>query len=88
MTEVFATILVVIAVSLVVVVVILVVVASIGVVIAVFAKNKGLQFEIFLQKFKKGIFSAFSRFLHLFYKSTFQILQICCSFADILSQTL
>ena len=49
MIEVFATILVVIA-------VILVVVASIGVVIAVFAKNKGPEFEIFFQKFKKGIF--------------------------------
>ena len=35
---------------------ILVVVASIGVVIAVFAKNKGPEFEIFFQKFKKGIF--------------------------------
>ena len=52
MIEVFATILVVIA-------VILVVVASIGVVIAVFAKNKGPEFEIFFQKFKKGIFSCF-----------------------------
>ena len=49
MIEVFATILVVIA-------VILVVFASIGVVIAVFAKNKGPEFEIFFQKFKKGIF--------------------------------
>ena len=56
MIEVFATILVVIAVILVVVAVILVVVASIGVVIAVFAKNKGPEFEIFFQKFKKGIF--------------------------------
>ena len=82
MIEVFATILVVIA-------VILVVVASIGVVIAVFAKNKGPEFEIFFQKFKKGIFFlAFSRFLDLYYELTFQILQICCSFADILSQTL
>ena len=78
----FATILVVIA-------VILVVVASIGVVIAVFAKNKGLEFETFFQKFIKGIFfPAFSTFLHLHYKLTFQILQIRCSFADILSQTL
>ena len=66
MIEVFATILVVIAVILVVVAVILVVVAvilvvvaSIGVVIAVFAKNKGPEFEIFFQKFKKGIFSCF-----------------------------
>ena len=49
MIEVFATILVVIA-------VILVVVASIGVVIAVFAKNKGPEFEIFFKKLKKGIF--------------------------------
>ena len=49
MIGVFATILVVIA-------VILVVVASISVVIAVFAKNKGPEFEIFFQKFKKGIF--------------------------------
>ena len=37
-------------------VVIMVVVASIGVVIAVFAKNKGPEFEIFFRKFKKGIF--------------------------------
>ena len=45
MTEVFATILVVIVVILVVVAVILVVFASIGVVIAVFAKNKGPDFK-------------------------------------------
>ena len=38
---------------------ILMVVASIGVVIAVFAKNKGPEFENFFQKFKKGIFSCF-----------------------------
>ena len=50
MKEIFATILVGIA-------VILVVVASIGVVIAVFAKNKGLEFEVFFFKnSKKGIF--------------------------------
>ena len=54
--EVFATINVVIAVILVLVAVILVVFASIGVVIAVLAKNKGPEFEIFFQKFKKGIF--------------------------------
>ena len=59
MIEVFATILVGIAVILVVVAVILVVVASISVVIAVFAKNKGLEFDIFFQKFKKDIFSCF-----------------------------
>ena len=47
MTEVFATILVVIAVILVVDAVILLVVASIGVVIAVFTKNKGPEFGIF-----------------------------------------
>ena len=56
MIEVFATIFVVIAVILVVVAVSLVVVASIGVVIAVFAKNKGQEFEIFFQKFNKGTF--------------------------------
>ena len=56
MTEVFATILVVIAVILVVVAVILVVVASIGVVIAVFAKNKGSEFEIFFSKIQKKDF--------------------------------
>ena len=59
MTEVFASILVVIALRLVVVALILVLVASIGVVIAVFAKNKGLEFEIFFSKIKKGIFSCF-----------------------------
>ena len=48
----FATILVVIA-------VILEVAASIGVVIAVFAKKKGPEFEIFFQKLKKGIFFLF-----------------------------
>ena len=42
-----------------VIAVILVVFVSIGVVIAVFAKNKGLKFEIFFQKFKKIIFSRF-----------------------------
>ena len=56
MIEVFATILVVIAIILVVVAVILVVLASIVVVIAAFTKNKGPEFEIFFQKFKKGIF--------------------------------
>ena len=56
MIEVFATILVVIAVILVVVAVTLVVVAPIGVVIAVFDKNKGPEFEICFQKFKKGTF--------------------------------
>ena len=49
MIELFASILVVIA-------VILVVVASIGVVIAVFAKNKGPEFEIFLSKIQKRYF--------------------------------
>ena len=49
MIEVFDT-------TLVMVALILVVYASIGVVIAVFAKNKGLKFENFFQKFKKGIF--------------------------------
>ena len=82
MIEVFVTILVVI-------VVILVVVASIVVVIAVFAKNRDTEFEIFFQKFKKSIFfPAFSKFLHLYYKLTYQILHIRCSFADIMSQTL
>ena len=52
MIEVFATILVVIA-------VILVVVASIGVVIAVFAKNKGPEFEIFFKNSKKVFISCF-----------------------------
>ena len=52
MIEVFATIMVVID-------VISVVFASNGVVIAAFAKNKGPEFEIFFQKFKKGIFSRF-----------------------------
>ena len=67
----------VIAVILAVVAVVLVVVASIGVVVAVFAKNKDPEFEIFLQKFKKGIFfPAFSRFLHLHYNLMFQILQM------------
>ena len=55
MIEVFATILVVIAVILVVVAVIVMVVASIGEVMAVFAKNKGPEFDIFFQKFKNGI---------------------------------
>ena len=89
MIEMFATILVVIAVILVVVAVILVVVASIDVVIAVFAKNKGPEFEIFFKNSKK-VFSipAFNRFIHLYYKLTFQILQIRCFFADILSETL
>ena len=88
MIEVFATILVVIAVILVVVAVILVVFASIGVVIAVFAKNKGPEFEIFFSRNQKRyFFPAFSRFLHM-YKLMFQISQIRCSFADILSQTL
>ena len=61
MIEVFATILAVIAFIVVVVAVILVVYASIGAVIAVFAKNKGPEFEIFFHKFKKGIFSCFSQ---------------------------
>ena len=68
MIEVFATILVVIAVILVVVAIILVVVASIGVVIAVFAKNKGPEFETFFKNSKKVFSPAFSRFLHLYYK--------------------
>ena len=50
MIEVFATIFGVIAVILVVVAVSLVEVASIGVVIAVFAKNKGPEFEFFFFK--------------------------------------
>ena len=78
MIEVFATILVVIA-------VILVVFASIGVVIAVFAKNKGPEFEIFFfSKIQKWyFFLTFSRFLNLHYNLRFQIVQIHCSFADI-----
>ena len=69
MIEVFATILVAIAVILVAVAVILVVVASIGVVIAVFANNKGPEFEIFFSKIQKRyFFPAFSRFLHLYYR--------------------
>ena len=89
MIEVFATIMVVIAEILVVVAVILGVFASIGVVIAVFAKNKGQEFEIFFSKIQKRyFFLTFSRFLILHQKITFQILQICCSFADILSQML
>ena len=60
MIEVFATILVVIAVILVMVAVILVMVASIGLVIAVFAKNKGPEFDIFFYKnSKKGILFCF-----------------------------
>ena len=59
MIEVFATIFVVIAVILVVVAVSLVVVASIGVVIAVFAKNKGPEFEIFSKNSKKVFFPCF-----------------------------
>ena len=55
MIEVFTTILVVIAVILVVVAITLVMVASIGVVIALFAKNKGQEFEIFFKQSKKGI---------------------------------
>ena len=86
MIEVFATILVVIVVVLVVIAVILVVVAvtlvvvaSIGVVIVVFAKNKGPEFEIFFSEIQKRyFFPAFSRFLHSYYKLTFQILQIRC----------
>ena len=74
MIEVFATI--------------LVVIASIGVVIAVLAKNKGPEFEIFFKNSKKVFFPAFRRFLHWYYKLMFQILQMRCSFADILSQTL
>ena len=67
MIEVFATILVGIAVILIVVAVILVVVAvilvvfvSIGVVIAVFAKNKGPEFEIFFKNSKKVFFQLFA----------------------------
>ena len=59
MIEVFVIILVVIAVILLVVAVILVAFASIGVMIAVFANNKGPEFEIFFQKFKQGIFPHF-----------------------------
>ena len=59
MIEVFATIMLVIAVNLVVVAVILVVFASIGVVIAVFAKNKGPEFEIFFKNSKKVFISCF-----------------------------
>ena len=59
MIGVFATILVVIAVILVVVVATLVVIVSIGVVTAVFAKNKGQEFEIFFQKIKKVILFCF-----------------------------
>ena len=56
MIKVFATILVVISVILVVVAVILEVVASIDVVIAVSAKNKGPEFEIFFSKIQKRYF--------------------------------
>ena len=52
MIEVLTTILLVIA-------VILVLFTSISVVIAVFTENKGPEFVIFFQKFKKGFFSCF-----------------------------
>ena len=84
----FATILVGIIVICVVLAVILVVFASIGMVIAVLAKNKGPEFEIFFKNSKKVFFSCFQQISCILLKDNVSNFTNCSSFADILSQTL